>query len=498
MTGAPVQSFGHRVEYRGSGVTDGVFAEWCWDGQRLTVKNDRYGFYPLFYYQCPGEICVSPSITALVEQGATTELDAASLSVFFRLGFFLGEDTPFLRIRALPPDARLEWANGELTIAAASRIAPVPLALSRDAAIDGYVELFRQAIRRRPPGGEFAIPLSGGRDSRHIAFELHAQGQRPAFCVTTRRFPPYNDQDVRVATLVAGRLGVKHVVVDQPASRLHLEEEKNRRTHFCSDEHAWYLTVSDYLRNRVDTLYDGIAGDVLSAGLFLTPELVRLFGEGRGNEIANGLIGSRVANSEDTLYKLLEPRLFRAAGKDIAIERLAREVERHLDAPNPTASFFFWNRTRREVALAPYAIFSHVQTMYAPFVDRDVFEFLTALPSGFFLDHTFHDEAIRRGYPEFADIPYEDKNVPGPGDRSHMTRFGRELAWQMLGKRRPRLMRTAFLLPRLTLCLLSERHPPWYLILATYLNQLEVMVRSTKSDDSPDWTKPLRARFGNA
>jgi asparagine synthase (glutamine-hydrolysing) len=477
VTGSPVMSFGHRVPYGRSGVTDGIFAEWSWDGQRLTVRNDRYGFYPLFYHHSPGEICVSPSIATLVEQGATTELDASGLSVFFRLGFFLGEDTPFRGIRALPPNARFEWAGGELTNAGESRITTTPLPLSRDAAIDTYVDLFRQAIQRRPPGGEFAVPLSGGCDSRHIVLELHAQGRRPAFCITTRRLPPHNDEDVRIATRLAKDLEIDHVVVDQPASRLTLEEEKNRQTHFCSDEHAWFLTVSDRLRGRVDTIYDGIAGDVLSAGLFLTPERVRHFAGGRSSEIAKSLIASMAVNSEELLRSLLEPRLCVAAGRDIAIERLAREAERHLDAPSPAGSFFFWNRTRREIALAPYAIFSHVQTTYAPFVDHDVFDFLTALPSGFFLDHTFHAEAIRRAYPRFAHVPYADKNAPGTDERSHLRGFGRELAWRMLGKRPPRMMRTAFLLPRLASCVLSGRHSPWYLVLATYLNQLEVIAR---------------------
>ena len=32
----------------------GVFAFWCWSGNRLIVRNDRYGFYPLFYLRvCP-------------------------------------------------------------------------------------------------------------------------------------------------------------------------------------------------------------------------------------------------------------------------------------------------------------------------------------------------------------------------------------------------------------------------------------------------------------
>lgn len=34
--------------------------------------------------------------------------------------------------------------------------------------MDGYIELFRQAVERRLSGGSAALPLSGGSDSRHI------------------------------------------------------------------------------------------------------------------------------------------------------------------------------------------------------------------------------------------------------------------------------------------------------------------------------------------
>jgi hypothetical protein len=52
-----------------------AYAEWRWDGRRLTVRVDRYGFYPLFYFARPGEIALSPSITRLIALGAPTELD---------------------------------------------------------------------------------------------------------------------------------------------------------------------------------------------------------------------------------------------------------------------------------------------------------------------------------------------------------------------------------------------------------------------------------------
>ena len=40
---------GHIIDTGRTDCPDGIFAEWSWDGRRLTVRNDRYGVAPLFY-----------------------------------------------------------------------------------------------------------------------------------------------------------------------------------------------------------------------------------------------------------------------------------------------------------------------------------------------------------------------------------------------------------------------------------------------------------------
>src|SRR3954471_18704546 len=97
VRGVPRFFRGHTLP-RTAGAPDGVFASWDWDGARVVVRDDRYGAAPLFYWSDRQQFMVSPSVLALIGHGAPTALDGAALAAFLRLGFFLGDDTPFTAI----------------------------------------------------------------------------------------------------------------------------------------------------------------------------------------------------------------------------------------------------------------------------------------------------------------------------------------------------------------------------------------------------------------
>ncbi|RJG16267.1 hypothetical protein, partial [Massilia cavernae] len=162
VRGQPACALGHRLE-RSDGAVDGIYANWTWDGSCLTARNDRYGMFPIYYTCRDGEFAISSSIPRLLEAGASCALDEPALSVFFRLGFFIGDDTPFRDIRALPPNTTLRW-NGRLQLESGGRaLGRTQPPMSRDTALDTYIALFRQSIKRRPPPEpDFTVPLSGG------------------------------------------------------------------------------------------------------------------------------------------------------------------------------------------------------------------------------------------------------------------------------------------------------------------------------------------------
>jgi hypothetical protein len=477
---------GHRLAPGRDGIPDGIFASWDWDGELLTVRNDRYGIYPLFYACHGGEIRLSPSMQHVLDGRFPKTLDHAALAVFFRLGFFLGEDTPFEHVRALPPGCTLEWRAGKLTIGGGSldTSPTAPVAATFDEAVEQYAHLFRQAIaRRRPADDAFTVPISGGRDSRHILFELLAQGHKPDLTLTVRARPPSSNEDIRIARLLKQELQLNHVEIDMPLSYFRANLKDIEITEYCGSGHIWLLPVSAWLKGRTHTLYDGLAGSVLSGGFQLNEEKMALFRDGRLQALATQLL--REARGMDHfLQTALRPELSRRMTEAVAVERMAAELERHRGARNPLISYIFWNRTRRGVGLIPYSILSHIDRVYTPYLDHDVFDFLINLDVSFSLGNALHDETIRRSYPQYAHLPYEEKETRGQKGHDHSSYYRRSVRELLAhcarhpGMLGSKLLKSERILAMTARDLVRRRcDAPWYLRPALYLLELEKLQR---------------------
>jgi asparagine synthase (glutamine-hydrolysing) len=453
--GQPSVFLGHKLPAP-EGPEGGVFAEWSWGGEALVIRNDHFGFYPLFYYAKSGAICVSPSIAQLCRVCPSPEIDYRALALFLRLGFFLGNDTPFKDIKALPPGARIIWKQGQVTVSG-GYVIEKPLAISRPKATDDFISLFRQAIKRRLPQGDFVMPLSAGRDSRHILFALNDLKRKPKFCITHHQYPPRSDDDVRIAAVLASVLNLEHVVLPQDKSRFQSEIRKNIITSFCSDEHTQALVMAEYLSGRTNTIYDGIAG-MLAESFLINPEDVDGYQHHQYDQLADNLL-RRWGPDEESLKCIMAPKAYARLNRQEAVDALVGEIKRHAEAANPIASFHFWNRTRREISLIPYAILREIPNVYSPYLDIDLCRFLMALPAELTVGGDFHTEAIQRAYPQYKDIPFGTKDKPGKEEaEKNKARYNQEFAWHYLGKFKAgsRFLNNRFLLPRIIRALMSK------------------------------------------
>jgi AraC-like DNA-binding protein len=407
---------------------NGVFVQWYLEDGDIVLENDRYGMYPVYYRVEGRALEFSSSIADLVGNGQPARLNNAAIAAFLRAGSFFGNTTPFEDVEVLPPGATLRFGLKGMNLASVRATSGADPKLSLDQARDAYGELFRASMKKfsNVYSQKVAVPLSGGRDSRHILFAMVASGAVPDACITMRHRPPKSDEDAEVAGQICDRLGLNHVLLEQWKSLLHVEQEKNRLTNFCSLEHSWILPLARFLdTSGYDAAFDGIGGDVLSAGLFLSQHRLDLYRSGKLEQFADELMVSEAYTA-----RLLSRSAHSSFSRQLALELIVNELEKYQGEVNPVSQFFFWNRTRRHIALSSWRILQQRPHVLAPFLDEDLYNLLSGLPPEYFLDHEFHEKTIARQYPQWADIPYETKSKPHR--KVHPTENLRELGEVMM------------------------------------------------------------------
>lgn len=431
QTGRPSVRLGYHLP-DGNGMDDGLFAEWDWDGETLEARVDWLGVHPLFYAYEGNRVLVASSVVRLLEEGVSAELDASALSVFFRLGFFLGEDTPFRAIRAFPPGGVLRFGPAGFSLCEHyPQVGLDPVAEGKEG--EAYIDLFRNAIaRRKDLLGDFAQPVSGGRDSRHILAELVRQGSPPKFAYTIEtlgRGSRYGEEETAVA--VCSALGVEHRVIRHPIrSEVGRESLKNFLTHFSSDEGSWILGALGLLQSHPGGFFDGFLGDVLAAYHWPTAFLDENSSQGlSAGELIDRIL-QRFHRRPWPVQECMQAHL--GSEHDFSLdacrERFQEAIRKFEGSHNPITQFFLFSRGRREIAVSTWGSYPFVEKILAPFLDRDFVSFYLAQPERSEVPYAWRrSEAIAKAYPELAAIPYAK-----PSHVDRLTLLKRRMG--MLGK----------------------------------------------------------------
>ncbi|MCZ4351250.1 hypothetical protein O4H61_01860 [Roseovarius aestuarii] len=382
-------------------------ARWHWDGVQLVGDVDRFGFFNLYVYEKDGEVAVSPSLLELVAQGADTTPDTRALAVFHRLGIFINDDTPLKYVRTLPPSGRVVWHNGRTHITGGVDV-PRAQTISREGAVTGMTELFRQAMQRILSAwdGPMTLPLSGGYDSRHTLLEMLHQGRQPDRCVTFHHNGAALNTEALAARAVASRAGLRHDILGYARPRLADALRSTVMTSLCADEHAQMMPLHDYMLNRPGAAFDGIAGDILTNPDNDAETFYRLAEKGDFISIARGLITghSRVISQDH--WQRGAGALYSPGHDDEVLDYVGRALEKYADAPDPYQVFWMYHRTRREINFVPQSILSPSQTVFCPYLDDDFASFCLSLPYSVTKDQKLHHDCMAQAYPDYADIPF--------------------------------------------------------------------------------------------
>ncbi len=398
---------------------NGVFACCIWDraNKKLILVNDRYGIRPLYYYfnKEKNLLLFASEIKAISKQDFfEKKIDWDAWNVFLRLGFLIGEDTFFKDIRALPQGSILHfdlksikienyWNYGELKMKAT---------FDEKEDIDNLVLLFKQSIKRRiMPAKKAVVFLSGGLDSRGIAAELKHQGV-PFVSYTTKKFYPY-EQDKKIASMVAAKLGVENRFCDWPKNFPYAEESvKNNILDYECDEHAWMLPMIDSVPTAYKINYDGIIND-----LICDPQLYCESNQGYidlfdakeyDGFIKNWYYPKRISflfwPITENKYNLefFTNEMKYKFSSEVFIEKVKKELLKYEGNPNQYIFFGIGNRTRREIALAPFQLILNKLESFCPYLDNDYFEYAMSLPVTIKRNGTLRAKILNRAYPSIS------------------------------------------------------------------------------------------------
>jgi hypothetical protein len=296
--------------------------------------------------------------------------------------------------------------------------------------------------------------------------------------ISQRHFSERNDEDFRIATGLCEALGWDIHIERQSDSPFYSEIEKNRIFECLTYEHSWFIpSANRILKHGIQYAFDGIAGDVLSNGLFCRREWIELCIAGKIDGFFQKI--RRKGLDEESLNSLLSPEYARRWNNEIAIAHMKSEMLKYIDEDDPPSKFFFWNRTRREISPFLQRYLPGVEVI-TPYLVCNVFDFLNSLPVNIVEDRKFHDDAINSAAPHFSHLEYENKTIPSDF-KYHNAEILRGMSRRKTYWFGGDILNRRWLRVRLARAVLGKktfRHGNWYVGWAAWLEHLERLVES--------------------
>jgi asparagine synthase len=384
---------------------------WADDGG-LHARTGVTRVDPVYLAEVPGAVLVSDRASwAAAVAGHLGEPEPITVAAFLALGYPVGAATAFRGVRALDAAAQLTARAGRLIAGparhdgtGADRLVAGPAQHDGTGAgsYDAVAEALVDAVR---PLGERGVPvelsLTGGKDSRLIAAALTAA--RVPFRARTHGFASH--PDVIVATMIADKLGIEHVVTEpRPAAPERAPDQAEALARLRSAVLVSDGTLSAFENvGRPDPAVTtepvqagGHGGELLRGGYapaaWTSRRPARAWSEARGTELFRRMVTRRLG--------LVHPAV---AGAYLAsLARFAAALPR---GPLRTLDdFYLVNRAGRWSAAARQAYLLR-EPLVQPFFGDQVVRAARAVPLPDRITDRLHRGALERLCPELLDLP---------------------------------------------------------------------------------------------
>ena len=411
----PVSWAGRRA--RGFGwsegiVTDGEASSWKEAAQELAscglvidggsryVHSSVAGVAPLYYLQDGDATYFASRIDPLVRSCSPDRrltVDWEAWAGIFLMTAPLGDRTPFLEIRRLPPFSTLKHRSGRGPHRISHAWPWGEVALDQDAGSETLIDRLRTTVAGVPPG-PVVCPLSGGWDSR-LLLMLACEREDLSVSAWTLKSSHRGSDESPYARKVAKALGAPLTQIGRGRSFWGDQEKVALRCDYQTTHHGWFMPLARRLRDGPHTLLDGLAGGIIVKGHFVTEEMIRA--KTRRERLA--LLWQQLSNAGST-SRVLSDRTATTLTK-LALRSWQREARALAGSPAQLSLTAYRTRTIRGVALAPASILGDEAAVLTPFTDDRVARAGLAVPPERKLDGALYREVLAAVNPEVGGLP---------------------------------------------------------------------------------------------
>lgn len=256
---------------------DGEFSIFLFDSikETLFLIRDRIGNKPLYWYQNEKHFIFASELKAMLATGIipqTPALDA--LSAYFTLGYIPQDLTPIQNVSKLLPGHFLKYdLKQAMSIQSywsySSFFTKQNIESANSAAKNLDRLLHHSVLTRISPNQPMGCFVSGGLGSSSIAYYLHKMCDPSKLTLFSAGFQGQTDEDVKIASLVAKKFHLNHMVgLITPNNFL------NEFVKICwyldeplADPNViatWQMSKMAYLRSEV--VFSGMGSDEILAG----------------------------------------------------------------------------------------------------------------------------------------------------------------------------------------------------------------------------------------
>lgn len=398
------------------GNINGTFIMLIYDTRRdkTYIINDRYGSEPLYYY-CDGRmgLIFASEIKAIISNSFVKRIINWNFwKDFFEYGYAMGGKTPFSNVISLPNASILSFQNGKVEILRYWDYGKIKVNynLTKKAAIDKGVDVLKNVFKRQSNGlKKCIVPLSGGYDSRCISCSLKKYTNTSFENYSSNLHPSGGNLDYTLAKQVSTMLKVKNIFVGRPKEMY----KKYFKNHFLIldglvTEHKWMLPLVNSIKTELPN-FDGIAGDVLLRGPFLTLNNINELDSKKLTDFFNTQIVIKGRRERcQLIYKYFDSSIADKLRPDNI--SMFDEFNKLGDIDNKATIFYLKNRTKNAISISGRNLIYRKVYSYFPFFDNEFVEYALSIPPQMKLFGQLYFDILKKAFPEIMKIPTTNDN----------------------------------------------------------------------------------------